>query len=411
MKKKIGIFLVSLVLLATLAFGLVGCTKNGGKTGKKRDKTQTLKIGVLHIGPQAEETGYSAAHHRGIEEMKKAVGLSDKQVIEKWSVSDNEEDKINSAIQALIQEECNVIIGTSFGYQGPMAKFADKYKNIIFSHGTGYIHNDTNMNNYFGKVYQARYLSGVVAGLKAKEIGKNKLGYVSAYGNKIAETVSGFNAFYLGAKAVNPDVTMDVDLIDSWYDPIKELKKAQTLLGNGAGVISHHSDTVNVCKAAKDAGKFSVGYNTDMENVGKIGDSVLTSVIWNWGVYYTKLIKAIQNKDFKSVGQYYEGYAEGLIDIIQPSKKAAAETKEYLELVEGLLKKGEWDVFSGKALEFKTVDGKLTVEQKAVDFKGRKKAGAALETVIKAGEAVEYGVIQGTMDYVLEGINGGLDKE
>ena len=409
MKKKIGIFLVSLVLLATLAFGLVGCNK-GNKNEKQNGKQPPLKIGVLHIGAEADKVGYSAAHEKGIKEMMKACNLSDKDVVRKWGVSDTNDSDINRAIQALIDEGCNVIIGTSYGYQDSMAKYAEKYKNIIFSHGTGYKHNDTNMNNYFGKIYQARYLAGIVAGMKAKYNG-NKLGYVSAYGNKIAETVSGFNAFYLGAKAVNPDVTMQVETIGSWYDPQKELKKAQDLVDAGARVLSHHSDTVNVCKAAADKGAYSIGYNTDMEKDGGIGKSVLTSVTWNWAVYYTKLIKKVQKNDFKSVGQYYEGYAEGLVNITKLSDEVNDRTQAYLDLVRDLLNKGEWDVFSGKTLSFGEEDGRITVEQKAEDLKGRKTEGGALETVIKAGEPVPYSVIQGSMDYILDGITGGFDKK
>ena len=273
------------------------------------------------------------------------------------------------------------------------------------------MHNDTNMNNYFGRIYQARYLSGMIAGLKAKEIGNNKLGYVSAYGNSIAETVSGFNAFYLGAKSVNPDVTMDVSTIGSWFDPAKEKSSAEALLNAGAGIIGHHSDTISVCDAAKTAGKFSIGYNTDMNKVGKVGDSVLTSVIWHWGVYYTQLIKAVQNNDFKSIGQYYKGYKEGLIDITALSDKAPKNADKYLNLVKDLLKEGKWDVFSGKTLKFQDVDGNITVEQVAEDIKGRSKNGEALRTVIKAGESVADGVIQGSMDYIFDGITGGFDKK
>jgi hypothetical protein len=384
-------------------FAFAGC-------GKKNNKTE-FKIGVLHIGLEGEETGYSAAHENGIKQMIKETGLKDSQVVRKWNISDGDEAKITKTIVDLIEnEKCKVIIGTSFGYQKPMAELAAKYKDVIFSHGTGYMHNETNMNNYFGRIYQARYLSGMIAGLKAKEIGNNKLGYVSAYGNSIAETVSGFNAFYLGAKSVNPDVTMDVSTIGSWFDPTKEKSSAEALLNAGAGIVGHHSDTISVCDAANKAGKFSIGYNTDMNKVGKVGDSVLTSVIWHWGVYYTQLIKAVQNNDFKSIGQYYKGYKEGLVDITALSDKAPKDADKYLKLVKDLLKEDKWDVFSGKTLKFKEVDGNITVEQVSEDIKGRSKNGEALRTVIKAGESVADGVIQGSMDYIFEGITGGFDK-
>lgn len=409
MKRKGFLFLISLVLVSCLMFAFAGC---GKKNNKKEFNKGELKIGVLHIGLEKEETGYSAAHENGIKQMIKETGLKDSQVVRKWNVSDGDEAKITKTIVDLIENEgCKVIIGTSFGYQKPMAELAAKYKDVIFSHGTGYMHNETNMNNYFGRIYQARYLSGMIAGLKAKEIGNNKLGYVSAYGNSIAETVSGFNAFYLGAKSVNPDVTMDVSTIGSWFEPAKEKSSAEALLNAGAGIIGHHSDTISVCDAAKTAGKFSIGYNTDMNKVGKVGDSVLTSVIWHWGVYYTQLIKAVQNNDFKSIGQYYKGYKEGLIDITALSDKAPKNADKYLNLVKDLLKEGKWDVFSGKTLKFQDVDGNITVEQVAEDIKGRSKNGEALRTVIKAGESVADGVIQGSMDYIFDGITGGFDKK
>ena len=409
MKRKGFLFLISLVLVSCLMFAFAGC---GKKNNKKEFNKGELKIGVLHIGLEGEETGYSAAHENGIKQMIKETGLKDSQVVRKWNVSDGDEAKITKTIVDLIENEgCKVIIGTSFGYQKPMAELAAKYKDVIFSHGTGYMHNETNMNNYFGRIYQARYLSGMIAGLKTKEIGNNKLGYVSAYGNSIAETVSGFNAFYLGAKSVNPDVTMDVSTIGSWFDPAKEKSSAEALLNAGAGIIGHHSDTISVCDAAKTAGKFSIGYNTDMNKVGKVGDSVLTSVIWHWGVYYTQLIKAVQNNDFKSIGQYYKGYKEGLIDITALSDKAPKNADKYLNLVKDLLKEGKWDVFSGKTLKFQDVDGNITVEQVAEDIKGRSKNGEALRTVIKAGESVADGVIQGSMDYIFDGITGGFDKK
>ncbi len=101
---------------------------------------------------------------------------------------------------------------------------------MIFSHATGYMCNDTNFNNYFGRTYQARYLAGVAAGLKSLETGNNNLGYVAAYGHQYAETCSGINGFTLGVQAVNPDATVYVKELGAWADEVNEAAFAKELI-------------------------------------------------------------------------------------------------------------------------------------------------------------------------------------
>lgn len=113
-----------------------------------------------------------------------------------------------------VSEGCNIIFGISFGYMDAMADKAEEYPDVIFSHATGYKSNETNFNNYFGRIYQARYLAGIAAGLKSLELGNNNIGYVSAYGTQYAETCSGINGFTLGVQSVNP--RMPLSMSRSW---------------------------------------------------------------------------------------------------------------------------------------------------------------------------------------------------
>ena len=125
-----------------------------------------------------------------------------------------------------------MIIGISFGYLNAMQEAASKpeYQDIIFTHGTGYLSNETNFNNYFGRIYQARYLAGIAAGMKTLETGNNNIGYVAAWGVEYAETCSGINAFAMGAQAVNPDAKVYVNKISTWGDEAKERQAAINLI-------------------------------------------------------------------------------------------------------------------------------------------------------------------------------------
>ena len=122
-----------------------------------------IKVGVLHLSDPAEGSGYTYTHDLGIQGMQQNLGLSDDQIVRKINVPDSDEDATKQAIQECIDEGCNIIFTTSWGYMEPTAEMAEKYPDIYFSHGTGYMSNGKNFNNYFGRIYQARYLSGIVA--------------------------------------------------------------------------------------------------------------------------------------------------------------------------------------------------------------------------------------------------------
>ena len=118
---------------------------------------------VLHLSDPAEGSGYTYTHDLGIQGMQQNLGLSDDQIVRKINVSDSDEDATKQAIQECIDEGCNIIFATSWGYMEATAEMAEEYPDVYFSHGTGYMSNGRNFNNYFGRIYQARYLSGIVA--------------------------------------------------------------------------------------------------------------------------------------------------------------------------------------------------------------------------------------------------------
>lgn len=332
-----------------------------------------FKVGVIHIGDPADGSGYSYAHDQGIVEMQKNLGLSDSQIIRKINISDSDAAATKTAIEECIEEGCNIIFGTSWGYMETMAELAEQYPNVIFSHGTGYMSNDTNFNNYFGRIYQARYLAGIAAGLKTQA---NKIGYVAAWGTDNAEVTGGLDAFAKGVAAVNPDATVYVKSIDSWFDLSKEGDVAQALIDLGCDVIGQHCDTTAPQLAAENAGVWGCGYNSDM--TVSAPNAHLTAPIWNWGVYYTSAVEAAMNGKWAEFGNYFGGLKEGFVDISPLTANCAENTQTIIDAVRALIVNGEFAVFDGKQVK---VDGTTVtvVDEAMMDNAGN--------TIVEAGGA------------------------
>ena len=233
-----------------------------------------IKVGVLHLSDPAEGSGYTYTHDLGIQGMQQNLGLSDDQIVRKINVPDSDEDATKQAIQECIDEGCNIIFTTSWGYMEPTAEMAEEYPDVYFSHGTGYMSNGRNFNNYFGRIYQARYLSGIVAGMNTTT---NKIGYVAAMDNSNSEVTGGIDAFALGIYSVNPDAKVYVKVTNSWYDPEAEENAAKTLLDMDCDVIAQHCDTEYPQTLAQERGVYSIGYNSDMSK--NAPEACLCSVI------------------------------------------------------------------------------------------------------------------------------------
>lgn len=315
---------------------------------------EDLKIGVIHITDPAEGSGYTYTHDQGIVGMQKNLGLSDDQIVRKNNVNDSDATAIETAIQECLEEGCNVIFATSWGFMDTCEALAEEYPEVIFSHGTGYKSNGKNFNNYFGRIYQARYLSGIAAGLKTES---NKIGYVAAMGKDNSEVTGGCDAFAMGVYSVNPDAEIYVRVTNSWFDPEGETQAANALLDLGCDVIGQHCDTPNPQLAAEAAGVWGVGYNSDMSKDAP--KAALTSVVWDWSVYYTYAVESIMNGTWTGEN-YFAGLKEGLVDISPLADFCAEGTEEKINEAREKLLSGEWDVFSGL---IETNEGEVVCEE------------------------------------------------
>lgn len=299
---------------------------------------EDIKVGVLYISDPAEGSGYSYTHDLGIQGMQENLGLSSDQIVRKI-VDDSDAQATEASIRECIDEGCNVIFSTSWGYMETTAAMAEEYPDIYFSHGTGYKSNGKNFNNYFGRIYQARYLSGIVAGMNTKS---NLIGYVAAQDSSNSEVTGGIDAFAIGVASVNPDAKINVIITNSWYDPEKEEAASRQLLDMGCDVMAQHCDTAYPQTLAQERGVYGIGYNSDMSK--ETPDSCLTSVIWNWSAYYTSAVKSIIDGSWDG-SNYYGGMAEGLVGITNLASFAAEGTQEKVDEATAAILSGQSNVF------------------------------------------------------------------
>lgn len=381
MKKILAILMVAILVVCT--FAACGDKKDDDQGGKA--DTAKIKVGVILL--HDESVGYDLAHINGIKEAAKALNISDESII--WKKSIPEDGACADAAKDLAAQNCDIIISDSFGHQNYMKDVAEDYPEITFVSMTGDQAASSglkNLKNAFTNIYESRYVSGVVAGMKLASLvadgtltkekvsnsfdkdGNIKVGYVGAF--NYAEVVSGYTAFYLGIKSVVKNVVMDVEYTASWADEKREAAAASSLVAKGCVIIGQHADTTGapaeVEKLSKE-GKlcYSVGYNISMLDAAP--SVALTSASNNWGVYYTYALGCIiDGKEIDTNSA--DGYAKDAVKITELGSACAAGTAEKVAEVEAAIKDGSLHVFDTSTW---TVGGQtLTSYDKTYGFEG-----------------------------------------
>ena len=331
---------LALVLTVVMAASLAACGNSGTKetqapasgdsetaaestaaesTGETAEKVgegvdvKDLKVGFIFIGDENE--GYTAAHYAGAKGMQEALGLSDDQIIIKWNIP--EDETCYDAAVDLADQGCNIVFANSFGHESYILQAAAEFPDVQFCHATGYQAAGSglaNMHNYFTSIYESRYVSGVVAGMKLNEMiadGKitedtAKVGYVGAY--PYAEVISGFTSFFLGVRSQCPSATMEVKYTNSWASFDLEKECAESLIADKCVLISQHADTTGAPTACQAAGVPCVGYNISM--IETAPDAALTSASINWEPYYEYATKCVIDGTAIDT-DWCKGFAEG----------------------------------------------------------------------------------------------------
>ena len=327
MKKIISV--TAIVLLIAVA-GIFLINAKNEDTDVTKEKT---KVGFVLIG-SCDDKSYSQSHYEGMQKTAEKLNLD---VIYRECVPTDAQSK--EVMEKLIEEGCKIIICSSYDYGEEIQEVAEAHPDIYFFHATG-IKQGKNLATYFGRIYQFRYLSGIVAGLQTET---NEIGYVAAF--PISEVNRGINAFTLGVKSVNPDAVVYVEWCNSWTDDAATRVAAEKLFdAHDIDVVAMHTDSLRVLELAEERGIWSIGYNLD--NSENFPNTYLTAPVWQWENYYEPyILKCLQGK-FKG-NNYWEGANTGVVGLAPLTSNVKVGAVQMIEKKKEQFESGMVDVFYG----------------------------------------------------------------
>ena len=327
------------------------------------------RIGFVYVGPIGDH-GWTYRHNECRLAIEREFGDA---VSTSYVENVSEGPDAERVVRQLASTGHDLIFTTSFGFMNPTARVAERFPKVKFEHATGYKRAD-NLATYSARFYEGRYISGVIAGTMTKS---NKIGYVASF--PIPEVVRGINAFFLGARSVNPDISISMVWVNTWYDPGKESDAATTLIDQGADIITSHTDSPAPLQVAQTRGVLGFGQASDMHAFAP--DAQLSAIIDNWDPYCVARARALLDGSWSSTDTW-GGLDSGMVEM-------AAYTN-MPEEVAALARKTEEAIRSGALHPF---TGPISDQSGAV--------------VVPEGQVADDGLLLG-MDFYVEGIDGSL---
>ena len=293
---------------------------------------KTTKVGVVLNGGK-EDRNWSQSHYEGLEKTASGLNL---ELIYRENVTP---DAVERVIDELVEAGSEIIVANSFEFGTGIGHAAEKYPEIYFFHATG-VGEGKNMSSYFGRMYQIRYLTGIVAGMQTET---KRIGYVASF--PIAEVNRGINAFTLGVRSVNPEAEVYVCWTNSWNDDTAAEQATEKVIEEyGVDVLAMHNDSIKPLEVAERYEVMSIGYNVD--NSAYYPNSSLTAAVWDWENFYTPYILTCLQGKFEG-HHYWEGIETGMVSMAPLSSNAKPGIKEKVENERERLISGTFDVFYG----------------------------------------------------------------
>lgn len=351
---------------------VIGLLSMGWSIVALADKHDPLKVAFVYVGPTGD-AGWTYAHDQGRKYMEKKLGGKVKTTYVENVAEGADAERV---ITELARNGNKLIFTTSFGYMNPTLKVAKRFPDVKFEHASGY-KRAKNVGTYFDRVYQGRYLTGMVAGMMTKS---NLLGYVASF--PIPEVIRGINAFALGARAVNPKAEVKVVWVSSWYDPGKESEAANTMINMGVDVITQHTDSPGPINAAEKQEVYAVGYHSDMSVYGP--NAHLTATQHNWGPLYAAKAQAVLDGTWQSE-DVWGGLSDNALNLAPYNKNVPKTVQAVVDHAKSLIAEGKLHPFAGP---IKDQSGKVKVP---------------------SGTAMSDGEMLG-MKWYVEGVQGKLPK-
>lgn len=318
----------------------------------KPDTGKKPRVAFVYLGVPGDG-GWTFQHDEGRKAMEKELGI-------KADVVENVPEGADSErVFEQLSQDHDIIFGTSFGYMDYMYKVAQKHPNVVYVHCSGY-KMLPNLGTYLGREYESMYLAGMAAGKMTKN---NLIGYVAAF--PIPEVIYSINAYVLGAQSVNPAAKVKVVWSNTWFDPATEKQAAVSLLDQGADVLAAYQDSPATLQAAQERGKFAGGNDSDMSRFAP--DNYITNNVWNWGPYYTNVVKDVMEGKWKSEA-YWGHMKDGILDLAPFGKNVPADVKKLIVDKKKQILDGSFEVYKGPIYD---QSGALKVpEGKVLEDKG-----------------------------------------
>jgi basic membrane protein A len=349
----------------------LGCTATPLATGTKSAK-DVVRVAFVYNGPIGDY-GWIHSHEQGRQYVEKHVPGVKTTYVENVP----EGPEAERVIRDFAAKKYDLVFTTTYGFSEPTLAVAREFPGTRFEICTGY-NTSVNAGVYFGRMYEARFLTGLVAGKMTKT---NKIGFVAAY--PIPQVVRGINAFALGVQAANPAAKVYVVWTNTWFNTGLEREAAQGLVQSGVDVLAQHTNSSEPQKVAQERGIWGIGYNTDMSAMAPTAQ--LTSAIWNWGPFYARIVEAVKNGTWKSE-RYWGGLGDGIIDLAPYNKAVPTEVKDLVAEWRAKIVSEQLDVFGGPLY---AQDGRL---------------------VLAAGHHFDDAYLLNDMDWFVKGIVGVAGK-
>lgn len=328
------------------------------------------KVGFVYVGPIGDH-GWSYQHDQGRLAVEKELGLKTSYVENVPEGADAER-----VIRQLASSGHDIIFTTSFGFMNPTLKVARQFKKVKFEHATGY-KRAANVSTYAARFYEGRAVIGTIAGKMTKS---NVVGYIASF--PIPEVIRGIDAFTLALRKVNPDATVKVVWVNSWFDPGKESDAAKTLIDQGCDIITQHTDSPAPLQVAEKRGVYAFGQASDMKAFAP--KAQLTSIVDNWDNYYVDRVKAMIAGTWKSVDTW-DGLKEGMVKMAPYGEAVPEDVRKLADRVKQSIIDGTFHPFQGP---IKNQKGEL---------------------VVKEGEVLSDKELVG-LNWYVEGVEGSIPK-
>ena len=314
------------------------------------EETESEELKVCFVNNTTiNDQGWSFSHNQGRLYLEENVeGVTTSYVDEVYDTGGVDAAKV---YQDLVTQGCEVIFGTSFGYNDAVVQVAEKNPEVLFLNYDQFKLAE-NVASYRLKADEGLYLTGIMAGLATEE---DLIGVVGTF--PIPQLVREINGFAMGVQSVNPDATVKVVWLNSWYDPARAKEAAEGLINAGADVVQQFTTSAAAVQAAEEAEVLALGYQVDQSEFAP--DYLLTSMLYHWGPVYADLVKMIQNGNWES-GEYWYGLADEAVGLGTYGPKVTSEMETAVaDAKEGIVS-GELEVFEGP---IKDQDGEIRVPE------------------------------------------------